>query len=87
MSRKVEPLQPKPHVANCVGFECPERDSCLRYLRPAWRAGKDKDGKLIVQTWASYDIERKRFKTCEAKIVLHGAVNTAMGRAFVRATA
>lgn len=65
---KVE-LQPKPHIANCVGHGCPERGACMRYLRPAWRASKPKDGSpIIVQKWASYDIERKRFGDCPAKI-------------------
>ena len=63
-------LQPKPHIANCVGFECPERGSCLRYLRPAWRPPRPKPGeKIVLQKWASYDIERARFGDCPSKIV------------------
>lgn len=79
-------LPPKPHVTNCVGFECHERHTCLRYLRPAWRASKDKDGKWIVQNWASFDIERKHFGNCQSKLEVRalGAMGNAMARAAAR---
>lgn len=74
-------LAPKPHVANCVGAKCPDRGGCLRYLRPTWNASKDKQtGKMIVQRWASYDIERQHFGDCPAKLPAN-AMQVAMARA------
>ncbi len=80
---KQNPLAPKAHVANCTGQQCPERGTCLRYLRPAWRAHKDHEsGKVTVQLWASFDIERQRFKDCPAKLPV-----TQMQRALLQAVA
>jgi len=81
-------LVPKAHIVNCVGFECPERGECLRYLRPAFRARKDhQTGALTVQEWASYDIERKRFGDCPHKLVAHGSMAQALARAHARVAA
>lgn len=47
---------------NCAGQECPDRDTCRRYVvRVATSAGKDQPQ---VVEWASFDIERMNYKTC-----------------------
>lgn len=75
-------LLPKAHIAQCVGFECPERNECLRYTRPAFYPRKDyQTGQWSTQEWASYDIERKHYGNCIAKIVPHGAMAQALARA------
>ena len=40
----------------CAGFNCPERNDCLRYVR---RVGDE---------WASLDVERFLKDSCPAKI-------------------
>lgn len=42
---------------SCVGQQCEERDSCVRYLRKA---------ASFQQAWASFDIERQQKGDCPA---------------------
>lgn len=81
MSHVALPANPK--AVSCTGQGCPERDECLRYLRPAFRASRRANGTVIVQLWASYDIEAALLASCPHK----QAGGTAMSRAFVRAAA
>ena len=62
MSNGVEPdkvfkLGVKTFEANCAGQGCPEREGCLRYLRPSAQLG---------QAWASFDLERQIKDSCPA---------------------
>lgn len=58
----------RPHSAACAGQECPERHTCLRFMRPVWHPHKDRvTGAVTVQLWASFDIERRHFGDCPNK--------------------
>ena len=56
---------------NCAGQSCPEREGCKRYEhRQSSSFVANGDKKIPVFEWASYDIERMAFDSCQARIAL-----------------
>lgn len=60
-------LPPRAAIENCPGQQCPEREACARYVRPAVWPHTNREGEKLRQAWASFDIERQHLGTCVAK--------------------